>query len=175
MDYQFQKIDQTVLDATREEWTRQIESNEGDLVPGHYYRILDWSESHLEGRGAQNTYIYCLTRAKAPLVACAILEISHARPKSNDPWLKVLSIHVEPDLDTGDGEINLGELAKITSRSIIESLGLTFAQHPSSQLKVYASGSLTVKFIEGVSSVTLDSQDKLKISTHGNWLVVDKL
>lgn len=174
--FEIQKFTQELLDATRDEWCKQAKQVEGDVLLTHYVRMMDWVQKVLDGECDNYIYAYALVRESSPDIACAILDISHALPNSDKPWLKVLNICIEPELDAA---VSLGEnmivMGGIVAASIVESLGLTFEDHPSTQLKVHAVNPLTVEFLEGVTSVNIDDKMGLKVTTHGGWLVIDKL
>ena len=174
--YEIQKFTQELLDGTRDNWCKQVKNLEGEVLLTHYVRMMDWVQKVLNNECGDNLFAYALVRKDAPNFACAILDISHVLPNSNKPWLKVLNICIEPKLDAA---VSLGEntsiMGSIVAASIVESLGLTFDDHPSTQLKVHAVNPLTVEFLEGVTSVNLDDAMGFKVTTHGGWLVIDKI
>lgn len=160
------------LEATRFRWQAQMSRRKGEILESRYLMILDWFDRIVE-KNSGNTMAYALERDSSPGYACAMLELSHARPESDQPWLKVLSIHVEPCLDVAGDDAPITELAKIAAHAIVESLGLTFEQYPAKKLKVYAEAPLNRTFLEGiVGNITIT--EPFTITTHGNWLVIDK-
>lgn len=174
--YTFCRMDTEVLQSTRIEWVRQLTAAKGQIMPAHFEGILDWVEKLISlGDDHQNQFAYCILK-KEGNYASAVLEISHARPESNSPWLKLLSIHVEPRLDIAacnKETLPLADLAHIGSMALTESLQLTFDEHPSGQLKVYCGQALDLRFLEGVAAM-MPRNLGFGFSTHGNWLVIDK-
>lgn len=170
MSFDFRKIDNKILTATAQIWEQQIDASDSDILPIHYFKTLEWARRHANGEVDPDCYVYALTD-KGKDNARAILDISHARPKSNEPWLKVLSITVEPRLDAANNPPS-SELGDIASHSLVESLGLTF-QYPSKQLKVYGNSPLTRDFLEGIA-VSMKQIPGLTVTVHGPWLVIDK-
>ncbi len=173
--FQLKRFDADIASATRKEWCHQAEKYPGEVMVSSYERLLDWVDCVVAGQ-ENTTFAYALVREKQPDQACAILELSHARPASTEPWLKVLSIHIEPTLEVA---ANLGEiqkdLAKVVSNAVTESLGLTFNHYPSTKLKVYARTPLTIAFLEGVAYfIELNTDMNIEVTVHGNWLIIDK-
>jgi len=170
--FSFKEVNEKIYNDTKDEWESQISSFAGDILVTHYHRYLKWAKSYIDGDREANTYLYALTH-KNKESAVAFVELSHARPNSNAPWLKVLDIHVEPRLDTSEN-IDLHLLAKVASQAITETLGLTFKEYPSSQLKVYGTTPLNLDFLEGVASSCSLEDYRLDIKSQGNWLVINK-
>lgn len=170
----FKALNKDLLDSTKQAWEEQIKSSIGDIYQQHYERILDWALRLIEGDTNSDTHMYALFPEAEENVACALLELSHARPSSDSPWLKVLNITVAPKYDVQNDHHIISDLASIAARAVTESLGLTFEQYPSRQLKVYASTPLTLAFLEGVSA-TMAGNIGINVTTHGNWLVIDKV
>ncbi|WP_145930822.1 hypothetical protein [Acidihalobacter prosperus] len=169
-------IDQAIYDATHSVWTTQLQENEAEVPSSAYRRILEWAKRHVNGQQDKNTYCYVLSQEDKPYVACALLEISHARPQSDGPWLKVLQIHVQPkwEVSTLDEEtMPLEELARLAASALVEAFGLTFEELPSCQLKVWCSTPLTKEFMQGIV-LSLPATMGIKVATHGNWLVLEK-
>ena len=174
--FQLKQFDTDLALETRKSWCAQAQKYPGDVMVSSYERLLDWVDNVVSGED-NATFAYGLVREGQDGQACAILEFSHARPNSSEPWLKVLSIHIEPDLEVAanSGEIQK-DLANVVSNAVTESLGLTFQQYPSTQLKVYARTPLTIAFLEGVAYfIELNSQMNIEVTAHGNWLVINKL
>lgn len=170
--YQLLKIDEKILADTITEWRKQIADSSGDLLATRYERILDWAQKHVDGNRDENTYVYALVHNNSPNVACALLDLSHAQPRSNAPWLKVLDITVEPRLDVNDTP-DIATLSAIAAAAIVETLELTFKEHPSTQLKVYGDSPLTKDFLEGIAGAMAPKLN-ISVSGHRKWLVIDK-
>lgn len=174
--YSFTPFTDELIQQTRDYWCQQAKEHPAEVMVSVYERLFDWV-AKLISNDDSNTHAYVLAREASPNEPCAIVELSHARPDSTAPWLKVLSIHIEPRLEVAasKGE-NLQELAHVVAYAVVESLGLTFQEYPSTQLKVYASTPLTISFLEGVAGfIDLDDVDSLRVSAQGNWLVIDKI
>lgn len=170
--YKLLKINQDLLTNTATEWRKQIADSSGELLANRFERILDWAKKHVDGNGDNNTYVYALVRTATPDSACALLDLSHAQPHSEAPWLKVLDITVEPRLDVNESP-DIAELSSIAAAAIVETLGLTFEKHPSTQLKVYGDSPLTKDFLEGIAGAMAPTLN-ISVSGHNKWLVIDK-
>lgn len=147
----------------------------GNILVSHYERILDWADKHASGKNDKNCYVYGLVCDKEDGHACAILEIAHARPGSDDPWLKVLSVYLEPRLDIGEMDVrntdDIATIGEIMAHALTKSLGLTLKEHPSSKLKVYARTDLELNVFQFVAAeAAKDDLGGMVISIHGRWL-----
>nr|VFJ42317.1 MAG: hypothetical protein BECKFW1821A_GA0114235_100177 [Candidatus Kentron sp. FW] len=169
----FLEMDKSLLTSTRRDWEEQLNRDPGEFLPGRYLSILDWTTKCVDGVGDHNTYAYAIVDDSKPDSARAILELSHARPNSDSPWLKVLSIHLEPNLDVSENDVDISIMAEISILALRECLGLAFSTHPSDTLKVYAGTPLSLKFLRGLSEPLKDVG--INVSTHRNWLVLSGL
>jgi len=167
----FNKMTPQIAAETRDEWLKQIERDPSEFVHGRYIRILDWA-NNLAENSEENLYAYAITSGTNKNHAHAILELSHARPQSDAPWLKVLSIHVEPDLDVSRMPADIQMLADISVLAIKECLRLAFTAHKSETLKVYAEEPISLPFLQWI---TAPLSKELTISTHNRWLVLSGL
>lgn len=177
--YTLKQFDADLASSTRKDWCAQAKLHPGEVMVSSYERLLDWVDDiTIAGdNGNGDTYAYGLVNDKKTNSACAILELSHARPNSDAPWLKVLSIHIEPRLEVNanEGGVNK-DLALVVSHAISESLDLTFNHYPSTQLKIYARTPLTIEFLGSVAYfIELNSGMNIEVTAHGNWLVINKI
>jgi hypothetical protein len=112
--------------------------------------------------------------------AKALLKLTYAH-NLTDPYVKLLEIHLEPNLDLENREHIESSLRRearsVVSHALINSLELTFEDLPSSRLKVYGRTEQMRTFFD----FTLDSlaengllPDGLDIERQGYWLVFNK-
>nr|VFK13122.1 MAG: hypothetical protein BECKLFY1418C_GA0070996_100269 [Candidatus Kentron sp. LFY] len=167
---EFLEMNNSLLTSTRRDWMAQIERNPAEFLVGRYLSILDWTSKCIQSNGDENTYAYAIIDSDRPNSARALLELSHARPNSDSPWLKVLSIHLEPNLDVSENDVDISIMAEISVLALKECLKLAFSTHPSDTLKVYAGTPLSLKFLRGLCEPLKDLG--VNISTHRNWLVL---
>lgn len=177
--YRLISVNKDLADRTRSKWSEQIAARSSGILITHYERILDWADKFVTGKGDKDCFIYGLVCNDGSKHACAILEISHALPNSRKPWLKVLSVYLEPDLDVGDQDSVksdiLGRISGILGYSLVESLKLTVKAHPSNTLKVYARSDFAKGFFEALAAEVMRSDEipGLRLSVQGRWLVFD--
>lgn len=177
MDFELKPVDQELLDKTEAEWTEQLEAHPGDLPPARFMQFIEWSRDHVDGQstaGRGRAYCYALVREDSPTIAVALLSISYARPETNSPWLKVLEMRLEPQLDAmadnDDEEETLVKLSEILGAILLETFRLAHADFPSKELKVYGELPATRQFMEGIA---VSLRDKgIKAKAHGNWLIL---
>jgi len=168
--FHFKKLTPTLFRTTEKEWMIQIEKANGEIFASHYRQVLDRGKKSIKKQCDKNLYTYALTQKENPDLASAILEISHACPTAEAPWLKLLAINIAPSFDavyTPDSRV----LAKIVATAITESFELTFTDCVSEQLKVYCATPFSIEFVEGVCS-GIKNFDGVNFSTSGNWFVI---
>ena len=171
--FEFRQIETEQAEATVSAWRKQVEQL-GDLINPVYYRmVFDWVLKVTSDKRDSDNYAYGLFKVGGdPLVAHAILDVTHAGKKSEAPWLKVLSLYVSPKYDA-ESEMCSAELALITVQSIIEAFDLTADRHPSDSLKICsASNALDRGFLRGMVAVLSDHG--ISASMSGNWLICKK-
>ena len=171
MDLVFKKFDQDLLDKTKEVWGQQIEQYQDDIYAPSYQQKLDWADKRLHD-DTGTLHVYALVDEAKPDHAVAIIELNHAMPKGNEPWLKMMSVTLQPMYDSVLELVELKDLAKISARCITESYALIFEEHPSAILKVIGNNTLTIDFLRFVATTLQDSNIKAK--TQGQWLVIEK-
>jgi len=186
LNYEFMEITEDLLNGTREEWLDQIsaiESNGESILVSAYEQTLDWAEKNLNTRNTKDVCTYTLKRTD-DIHACAILELSHARKETDTPWLKLLNIRMEPQLDIDQREQitteGLFEAYKVLGASIVNSLELTFTRMKSKQLKIYARTDEMLGLFDGTLAGLSEEKQEIikdigfKLRKEARWLVFDK-
>lgn len=174
--YTLKKVDLALAVATREVWTTQAsEVEDENVLWGHYARILDWTDKYAAGRGDQHAHVYGLT-CNDMAHACAVLELAHAKPHSDNPWLKILSVHMQPALDLERSNLDITQAADVYSYALGESLRLTFTDLPSTTLKVYARTDMEEGFFRVIAARLMSDEriSGLNLAVQGRWLVFSK-
>lgn len=127
-----------------------------------------------------NLHCYFLVKNGKPF-AVSILEVSHALPKSDKPWLKLLNITLQPSLlPIGDNSSEtLKEAFSVLAHSITHAIDLIFHELPSKKLKIYGRTPEMVSLFRAIISAgfldaALDAI-QLTIKLEGNWLVLAKI
>jgi hypothetical protein len=174
-----------LLEKTREEWARQIESinQEEDIVlPTNYERIVDWAEKTVKSEDEIFARPHGVTSDLngGPEYAKALLKITYAHNRK-PAYVKLLEIHLEPELDLdGREQIEFSdrkEARRVVSNALLNSLELIFTDLPSSKLKVYGRTEQMKSFFD-LTIDTLEEEgslpDGLDIEREGSWLVFDK-
>jgi hypothetical protein len=168
-----------VWQATLDQWKKDTFAlgDEGVFISLDIERRLDGLKHQTES--IDNLHCYFLVK-KDTLVASSILEVTHAMPKSDDPWLKLLNITFRPIFlpqDTKPTEI-IKETIEVLIFSIVHVIELIFHEHPSTKLKIFARTPEMNNFFQMI--VGLDKLEtaldplQLSIRLEGRWLVLVK-
>ena len=181
MSFQMGPLEGDVAEATEKHWLEQMEDftePEDIVLLSNYERLLDWTLKHTNGK--DDGLVYGLVNPDRGY-AQAIVELTHARPHSNSPWLKLLDIHLEPRLDVDNREeINseyYKEVFAVLTATITLSLGKTFNDHPARQLKVYGRTSEMRGLFDAFVAISNEENipvPNLRVKRQGRWLVFDK-
>ena len=176
MQYEMKKVDTALFETTKTEWERQAGclGDIGLLIQSDIGRVFQWVKSN-------NLHNYALVR-EGCAYASAIIEITHALPNSETPYLKVLDIKLEPNLNLEiqdqEDESVLKQIFDVQMYALIYSITLIFSELPSTKLKIYGRTDLMVGMFNGVISAGKidDTLSKLglTIRRESKWLVIDR-
>ncbi|WP_420456632.1 hypothetical protein [Rubrivirga sp.] len=162
---------------TKEEWEKQIEAFERDedvLLASMYEARLAFASKHKD-TGPYGFHYGIVAEGKD--YAQAVIEVTHKRVR--EPQLKLLQITLEPhlDLDNRDGAVIAApeEGLQLLVSSITAALRLTFTDHPSLVLKIYARTDYMRAFLAQVAEVLSRDEtpipEGLYIEWEGRWLL----
>jgi len=172
--FTFREVDNACLDLTHEAWMSFIQSNEENVSSRTYEAFLASSRKSIPGNAPQGdspTALYGVFSDGAA-VASALVTLVHARPKSQNPWLKLMDVYVEPSLDVAQAEPNVGQLAWIAATAVTGALALTYDVMGAKELKIWANVPMTKEFVTAVSTALFDGA--FVVGSHGNWLIVTR-
>ncbi len=176
MAYNIKLSESSLFEKSKSEWVSQA----GQLNDDVGVMIVDDVIGIFDGVNDDPNTTYFLVKNGANY-GCAILKILHAMPQSDDSWLKLLKIHLEPRLNLDDKNYttvgDAEELIEVLAWSIIESIQLIFISDVK-KLKIYGRTP-----IMSLMFSALLAQENLKITlsdmglsarSEGRWLVVEK-
>ncbi|BFI95960.1 MAG: hypothetical protein RSP_14700 [Rhodanobacter sp.] len=168
-----------LFNATRDAWQTQLRENPENTSETYYSAGLAYLERALDGGvfGADGAGGLSAVVENGNSFASALIVISHAKAKTDDAYLKMLNIYVQPNLNLADSEPNYAELAWIAANAIVGGLGLTYKHYPSRQLKIHTVFPLDKEFLTAVMTVMMREREfsqNYDVSFHANWLVVTK-
>jgi len=168
-----------VWQATLDAWKRDASesSDEGVFLESDVNSRLHWQREQAES--AANSHGYFIVE-NGQQIASSLLEVNHAMPNSNKPWLKLLSISLRPslvlDVNEGANEEALKKVFVVLVSSIVHATELIFHQHPSRELKIYGRTPEMMSLFKGiVSAGALDAVLEsigLSARVESKWLVL---
>ena len=165
-----------LLAETERAWESQLEAFEDDedvILVTSYRSRLNYMEEAAERDGPG---FYGVVGSAG--YAQAVLELTHR--KGMRPQLRLLNIYLEPRLDVerrGRSKIDAREAVALITGALSEALRLTFDEHPSNELKVYARNDRMEGFLETVAvqlAAGTANVPGLSIDTEGRWLLLKK-
>ena len=161
-----------LIEQTTANWMQQIEESDLEVPKSRFLQVLNFAKQIAKKEvGNDDAFSYAVVDESNPRVAKALLDITHARKKSHSPWLKVVQIRLEPSLDAAGTTFDPRAASKIVGVALVEAFGLTLANHPSKELKVYAEHPIDRGFLEALAA-NMAPLDGIEVSAHGNWLVL---
>ncbi|MET3652461.1 hypothetical protein [Dyella japonica] len=175
LPFEFRQVDANCLNATEAHWLQYADNNPENVNRPFYDGCFSACKAHLAGNqaGDSKTALYgVFDDINGVKTAVALVNLVHARPQSASPWLKMVSVYVEPMLDVANNEPDIKRLAWIAAVTIVGAFELTFRVMPARELKIWANVPMTKEFLTAVSTALFD--DAFELSTHGNWIVVRK-
>ena len=113
--------------------------------------------------------------------ASSLIEVSHAMPRSENPWLKLFNITLRPYLlPSIDGNVNnLTDTLRVITFSITHTLELMFKDHEAQKLKIFGRTTEMIIYFQIVAEgghldEILDILH-LEAKIEGRWLVLSKI
>lgn len=174
-------VDRYLFNTTRGAWQAQLEEFSENTSQTFYSAGLEYLERAINAYGGvfspDGGGCVCAVIEDGNEHASALIVVSHARARSDDAFLKMLNVYVQPSLNLADVSPNLAELAWIAATSIIGCLGMTYEQYPSRQLKIHTGVPLDKEFLTAVTTAMLgnkDFEENYEVDGHGTWIVVTK-
>lgn len=170
--FEFRLVSDECFAQTRTVWMEYAEANADKVSALTYEGFLHSCQAHRSSQEGDGKNALYGVFEQGNDAAAALVNVTHARPKSNSPWLKVLAIYVEPHLDVANAEPNIEKLAWIAATAVTGAIGLTYDEMPADEVKIWANVPMTKEFLGAVSTALFGT--KFGVSSHGNWLVVTK-
>jgi len=172
-------VDKALFDRTHGAWSQQLAENPANTSSTYYGAGLDYCRRVVSGEKvfADGGGCLCAVVEEGRDTATALLIVSHAKAQSDEPFLKMLDVYVQPNLNLANAEPNYPELAWIAATAIVGCLGLTYKDFPSRQLKVHTAFPLDRDFMVSLMAVFFTQKDwaeNYEVNMHGSWLVLDK-
>ncbi len=172
MSYALKPITEELLKQTQEEWERQL--SEYDVNPARCRGALARVKDILKGHHDLQYSYACI--GQTGLVDGLVL-LSHACPKSANPWLKVLELTLAPAFINSDNPAPLDDLIQIAGTVVAEVFELTADKHKSESVKIYGDSIMDVRIWKAVAQ-NLQSSSNVQMpfdaSSHGRWLVLSR-
>lgn len=172
MDLKLKRFDQKLFDLTQASWNEQMEELKDLVFIPNFSQKLELVQQQI-GDKSGTIHVYAIVDQSNNGHVVAIIELSHAMPKSKEPWLKMLNMTVQPIFDINAGRASADELADVASSCISEAYGLIYAKHPSSVLKILGNNTLSVDFLRGVATTL--KENGIQADTQGGWLIIKKV
>jgi len=176
-DYHLKKFTDASFIATATKWRKELSALKTEVLFNDYDRMLVWAGEHLTYENHGQSFFYG-TFNKGETSADAIAEINYFKKGKNNAWLKVLDLHLSPQIknDVDNGKVDYDLLAHIFVRTVAGTMVLTHIDHPSDVVKYYARSDNLLQFFQGLSH-ELNTRGKLKgvkVGIEGRWLVFRK-
>lgn len=163
--------------ATSVRWKKELSALRTEVLVNDYERLLVWAGTHI-GYEAHGQSFFYGTFDDGAATADAIAEINYFKKGANNSWLKVLDLHLSPELKhlVDTDKMDYHKLSNIFIGTVAGTFALTHIAHPSKIVKYYARGDNLLQFFQALSH-ELNSRGKLKnvkTSIEGRWLVFRK-
>ena len=165
-------FDADSLKATCMSWERQIEKNQGDLIPIQYQRVLSWVKDNADYDASRENFAYGIF-SDDKKVASAVVDVIYS--KSGRKWLKLLDVHLAPEIDLSfsSEKPDMKRIVDIFGAAILGVVRLT-ERHPTKVTKLYGRSSSLLSFLKRFGAYLNDHgpSDDIGVSIEGRWLVI---
>lgn len=167
--------------ATLESWPQEAKAlgDEGVFLSLDIETKLNCLKQQVEKE--KNFHCYFLVKT-GNICASSLLEISHALPKAEDSWVKLLNITLRPSLlpmSSGISAENFKEAVNVLAYSITHAINLIFEEHKAKILKIYLRTNemeelAKTLILTGKLEMTADSY-QLAARLEGRWLIIERI
>lgn len=172
LHYELREFTEESMAATEAAWAKVLASHSSDLLPGEFTRILAWTRSRLSATSPTETLAYGVF-ASDRAHALAIAEIVYT--KAGRKWLKMLDLHLSPELDLSmsSGAPDLWTISGVFSEAIVGTTRLTRV-HVTNVVKLYARSTSLLTFFKGLAATigAAGDNEAIDVSIEGRWLVI---
>lgn len=169
----FERLDTGRLEGIRTEWLGLADRLSVQIIRFDYEAVLNQLLTTHKNSG--HSSVWAVTEdGESPL---ALTLLHHARPESSSPWLKMLEIHLRPDLHAAaqNDDADLKKLARLASVAVVGAYGATFEDYPSDTLKVLGRDPLDTRFIAGVLGENQElAVAGIEVKERGAWIFLEK-
>jgi hypothetical protein len=173
-DYELRKFDADSLRNTIDGWQAQMKAKPLSVARPQYDRIFEWVPEHVGYDDAQEENFAYGIFLGTSTCADAIAEVTYT--KSGRKWLKLLDLHLSPEIDAAFFEqtIDLHRISALFSEAVIGVVKLTGNAHPSTTVKLFARSGTLLAFFRGLGAYIETQMDYKgpKITIEGRWLVL---
>lgn len=174
-----EKVDLELFNKTKARWEAQLKANPTNVSETFYSAAIENCERHVREEVELGDGDGCVAGVVGDDgYAKALFIISHARGRSTAPDLKLLTLYVEPDLNAADRDPDIPQLATIAAIAIVGCLEMTYTTFPAKQLKIFTAIPLDKDFLQSIMTASFSRgqlKGKFRVSSHGNWLVAEKV
>jgi len=173
--------DKEVWENTLEKWPEEALAlgDEGVFLSLDIQTKLNCLKQQVEKE--KNFHCYFLVKT-GNIYASSLLEISHALPKAEDSWVKLLNITLQPSLlpmSSGISAENFREAVNVLAYSITHAISLIFEEHRAKILKIYLRTNEMEELAKALIStgkleMTAESY-QLTARLEGRWLIIERI
>lgn len=177
MDYTLEKLEKTLGENTKEEWSNQTANftEDEDIILKSVYESR--IKFFLETDGS--TVFYGLKR-NGEEHACAILELTVKLPETKKAGLRLLNITLEPnhDVENRRTRASLKDAIHIISNCLVKAFELTYEEIPARTYKIYGRTDHMELILQEVKESILSADELsgvLDAKFEGRWLLIEKI
>lgn len=177
--YTIQSNAAEIRGASEGEWLAQASSVPQGADPDIGVMVADDVRTIFDGLDQDGEQTYFLVK-DGQSYGCAILKVTLAATSRDNQWLKLLKIHLEPQLEAVKDlrtHVNLKTVMEVLAWAILKTINFTF-DSGIGKLKIYGRTDRMLIMFESLLAVDAFTDDlaKQKISgrTEGRWLIIEK-
>lgn len=177
--YKIQSNAADLRKASEREWIAQASAVPSGADPDISVMVTDDVKTIFDGLDQEGEQTYFLVKDGQDY-GCAILKVTLAATSRDNQWLKLLKIHLEPQLEAVKdlrNHVNLKLVMEVLAWAILKTIKFTF-DNGIGKLKIYGRTDRMLIMFESLLAVDAFIEDlssqNISGRTEGRWLVMEK-
>lgn len=169
-----EKIEGAALQEIKEAWLEQANDDALGASVFRYEQDLAYFERVVSGAASQGTCYVSGVKDEASGAYRALITVSHNKPKSDSPYLKVLDLTLEPTLAAEDAQKSKITVGWVLATAMVGCLDLAGRNMPSREVKFFLNRTADKDLLLATSSALAglrEFSDVLDVDGHGSWVV----
>jgi hypothetical protein len=168
--YTLSPFEKNTFEATKSSWNKAMAK--GATFPAEIEQLLSWVETHMSHKdGDSHAHGVFLKGDKS---AKGIAEVVVTRENKKSPWVKMLRLRLNPELDERIYQNDLAAHREALDIFITAFVGVVklSGDHAAKTVKIYGRSNEQLSFLRALTEELKKHSKKSTFAMQGRWLVI---